>query len=242
MNQGLPRRLHSLSGVVPLGAYVLIHIWVTASIGSSLALYDRQVGFLHGGVLLGLLEIVLVLVPLAYHAVYGIIRSLQPREVEPGSHGYDNDLMLTLQRASGMAVLVFTVLHVWEFRGQTWGGGLPVGSYSTKLVADLSSTTWGIPWIALGYLAGIAATLFHLVAGMTVGRRDGHAYLDAMEHEYGVVGRLLAHGVLDKRIPPLWESRPRHSLLPHLRSAGSAARDRRALLLDARAQPWRSLW
>ena len=48
----------------------------------------------------------------------------------------------------------------------------------------------------------------HLVAGMTVGRRDGHGYLDAMERDHGVVGRLLAHGVLDKRIPPLWESRP----------------------------------
>jgi len=48
----------------------------------------------------------------------------------------------------------------------------------------------------------------HLVAGLTVGRRDGHGYLDAMEREHGVVGRLLAHGVLDKRIPPLWESRP----------------------------------
>jgi glycosyltransferase involved in cell wall biosynthesis len=50
--------------------------------------------------------------------------------------------------------------------------------------------------------------LHHLVAGMTVGRRDGHAYLDLMEREHGVVGRLLGHGVLDKRIPPLWESRP----------------------------------
>jgi len=50
--------------------------------------------------------------------------------------------------------------------------------------------------------------LHHLVAGMTVGRRNGHGYLDAMEREYGVVGRLLAHGVLDKRISPLWESRP----------------------------------
>jgi glycosyltransferase involved in cell wall biosynthesis len=48
----------------------------------------------------------------------------------------------------------------------------------------------------------------HLVAGMTIGRRDGHGYLDAMEREHGVVGRLLAHGVLDKRIAPLWESRP----------------------------------
>jgi glycosyltransferase involved in cell wall biosynthesis len=48
----------------------------------------------------------------------------------------------------------------------------------------------------------------HLVAGMTIGRRDGHGYLDTMEREHGVVGRLLAHGVLDKRIAPLWESRP----------------------------------
>ena len=50
--------------------------------------------------------------------------------------------------------------------------------------------------------------LHHLVAGTTVARRDGHGYLDAMEREHGVVGRLLGHGVLDKRIPPLWESRP----------------------------------
>ena len=50
--------------------------------------------------------------------------------------------------------------------------------------------------------------LHHLVAGLTIGRGDGHGYLDAMEREGGVVGRLLGHGVLDKRIPPLWESRP----------------------------------
>jgi len=50
--------------------------------------------------------------------------------------------------------------------------------------------------------------LHHLVAGVTIGRRDGHGYLDAMEREHGVVGRLLAHGVLDKRLPPLWEARP----------------------------------
>ena len=54
----------------------------------------------------------------------------------------------------------------------------------------------------------------HLVAGMTIGRRDGHGYLDAMEREHGVVGRLLAHGVLDKRIAPLWESRPEDFPLP----------------------------
>ena len=34
--------------------------------------------------------------------------------------------------------------------------------------------------------------LHHLVAGVTIGRGDGHGYLDAMEREHGVVGRLLA--------------------------------------------------
>ena len=50
--------------------------------------------------------------------------------------------------------------------------------------------------------------LHHLVAGLTIGRSDGHSYLAAMEREGGVVGRLLGHAVLDKRIPPLWENRP----------------------------------
>jgi len=69
-------------------------------------------------------------------------------------------------------------------------------------------------WIvdALRRRPGVVAlhdfVLHHLVAGMTIGRRDGHGYLDVMEREHGVVGRLLGHGVLDKRIPPLWESRP----------------------------------
>lgn len=50
--------------------------------------------------------------------------------------------------------------------------------------------------------------LHHLVAGMTIGRRNGPAYLDAMERDSGLAGRLLAHGVLEGRVPPLWESRP----------------------------------
>ena len=49
--------------------------------------------------------------------------------------------------------------------------------------------------------------LHHLVAGMTLARGERDAYLDLMEREHGVAGRLLAYGVMDKRIPALWESR-----------------------------------
>jgi glycosyltransferase involved in cell wall biosynthesis len=50
--------------------------------------------------------------------------------------------------------------------------------------------------------------LHHLVAGITLARGDAAGYLDAMERDYGLAGRLLAYGVLDNRIPPLWETRP----------------------------------
>ena len=50
--------------------------------------------------------------------------------------------------------------------------------------------------------------LHHLVAGLTVSRGDQAAYLAAMEREAGLVGRLLAYGVLEHRIRPVWETRP----------------------------------
>ena len=49
--------------------------------------------------------------------------------------------------------------------------------------------------------------LHHLVAGMTVARDRPDGYLDAMQRESGVVGRLLAHGVVDGLLQPLWEDR-----------------------------------
>ncbi|HEX3806718.1 MAG TPA: glycosyltransferase family 4 protein [Gaiellaceae bacterium] len=69
-------------------------------------------------------------------------------------------------------------------------------------------------WIvdALKKRPGVVAlheyVLHHLVAGMTIGRGDGRGYLDAMERELGVAGRLLGLGVLDNLLPLLWETQP----------------------------------
>jgi glycosyltransferase involved in cell wall biosynthesis len=49
--------------------------------------------------------------------------------------------------------------------------------------------------------------LHHLIAGLTVGRGDGEGYRTAMFRDSGVLGRLLAHGVIDGLVPPLWETR-----------------------------------
>jgi glycosyltransferase involved in cell wall biosynthesis len=50
--------------------------------------------------------------------------------------------------------------------------------------------------------------LHHLVAGLTLARKDVNGYLRAMEREAGLPGRLLALGVVDGCVPPLWSTRP----------------------------------
>jgi glycosyltransferase involved in cell wall biosynthesis len=65
--------------------------------------------------------------------------------------------------------------------------------------------------------------LHHLIAGITIGRGHGRAYLEAMERELGVVGRLLGLGVLDNLLPLLWETQPERfplagSILEHATS------------------------
>ena len=53
--------------------------------------------------------------------------------------------------------------------------------------------------------------LHHLVAGLTLARKDVSGYLRAMERDAGLVGRLLALGVVDGCVPPLWSTRPEDS-------------------------------
>jgi glycosyltransferase involved in cell wall biosynthesis len=71
--------------------------------------------------------------------------------------------------------------------------------------------------------------LHHLVAGLTIGRKDGPAYLAAMERDAGVAGRLLAHGVLDGRVLPPWETRPEEFPL-----AGEVLASATALIVHSR--------
>jgi glycosyltransferase involved in cell wall biosynthesis len=71
--------------------------------------------------------------------------------------------------------------------------------------------------------------LHHLVAGLTIGRKDGPGYLAAMERDAGVAGRLLAHGVLDGRVLPPWETRPEEFPL-----AGEVLSSATALIVHSR--------
>jgi glycosyltransferase involved in cell wall biosynthesis len=91
-----------------------------------------------------------------------------------------------------------------------WGRGAPGGDVALYHVGnDPRHHAWIVEELRRrpGVVVLHDFVLHHLIAGMTVGRGDADAYLDAMQREAGVVGRMLAHGVIDGLLPPAWERR-----------------------------------
>jgi succinate dehydrogenase/fumarate reductase cytochrome b subunit (b558 family) len=156
-------RLHSLSGVLPLGVFLIVHFAINARALQGRAAFDGTLAALRGMPLLGVLELALIGLPLAFHAGYGVVLSFRPRE--PASP-YPRRLG-TLERATGIVALVFIAFHFYELRGPLLWGSLSEADVYPRLAARLSSTTaWGVPAYALFHLVGVAATVFHFATGL----------------------------------------------------------------------------
>ena len=158
------RSAFSLSGVVPLGAFMLIHIAVVASaLGGtrSLAAAQDGVGRMPG---LGFLEVLFVYLPLLVHGSVGLwLAALRAPAASPSPYP---PAIASAMRWTGVALLAFLVLHVVELRIR--GGRfarLDGGGAANALAADLSSTWHGIPWWGLAYLVGGACVAFHFAVG-----------------------------------------------------------------------------
>ena len=66
------RRLHSLTGIVPIGAFLIEHIISNFETVNGPLAYAQQVKFLNSLPLVRVLEWVFIFIPLAFHAGYGV--------------------------------------------------------------------------------------------------------------------------------------------------------------------------
>ena len=71
-NSFLWRRLHSLTGIVPVGLFLLEHFLSNSEAINGVAAYNAQVKFLTGLPFRLGLEIFGIFIPLAFHALYGV--------------------------------------------------------------------------------------------------------------------------------------------------------------------------
>ncbi|MEW8220621.1 MAG: succinate dehydrogenase, partial [Candidatus Thiodiazotropha taylori] len=104
------RRLHSLLGLLPVGGFLIFHLWENSQSRFGQTHYnDQVVGWLQQLNYLTLLEIFLIALPLLFHALYGLV-ILYNGKGNLSVYPWQGNLRYTLQRFSGIAVLLFLLL------------------------------------------------------------------------------------------------------------------------------------
>jgi succinate dehydrogenase / fumarate reductase cytochrome b subunit len=156
------RRLHSLSGVFPIGAYLVAHIFLenTFILGGG-ARFDQLVRFiatLPAPLLLGV-EILFIWGPLLFHSVYGFVRVGQAELTNSLRHDYLGAHLYTLQRLSGVVAFLFVGFHVWTTRVQYYLGRVEI-SYAFMHGQMRDPLVFGI------YVVGVLAAVFHFTNGL----------------------------------------------------------------------------
>ncbi|MFN2383497.1 MAG: succinate dehydrogenase cytochrome b558 subunit [Gemmatimonadota bacterium] len=154
----LLRRLHSLSGLVPIGLYVIIHLGINSFAASGAEVYDGVAEFLESLPYLILIEIPFIWLPILFHALYGVFLHTRG-DGNAFQYAYGHNWLYTLQRWSGLVVLGFIGWHFWQTRLANYLYGVPI---DFRMMADILADP---RWVAF-YVAGLIAVSFHLANGV----------------------------------------------------------------------------
>lgn len=159
------RKLHSLSGIIPVGGFMCFHLWENSNALQGQDRFEEAVGQINHMPYLAVLEWALILLPLAFHAGYGVKLALVSKP-NVRSYPYSRNWMYTLQRTSGLLAFAFILFHLYEYWFQKLSGKLGPEQFYGALCANMSSTMGGVPVIALVYVLGVAACAFHFANGL----------------------------------------------------------------------------
>lgn len=151
------RKLHSLLGVIPVGFFLVQHLFINHFILYGPESFDRAARFMESLPLKIFLETFFIFLPLLYHAIYGLYIAFQAKH-NVGSYGYFRNMMFLLQRVTGIILIIFIAWHVWETRVAAAFGA----QVNTQMMVDILSQ----PVMLAFYIIGVVAASFHLANGM----------------------------------------------------------------------------
>jgi succinate dehydrogenase cytochrome b subunit len=156
----LLRKLHSLSGIVPIGAFLVEHLVSNFEALKGPAAYAAQVKFLNGLPFVRVLEWAFIFLPLLYHGLYGVYIAVRGKS-NVIYYPWSGNWMYQIQRWTGYIAFLYIVQHVW--RQRFTGVMLPEhpGAAFHKVQVELSN-----PWMLAVYAIAIVATCWHFSYGV----------------------------------------------------------------------------
>ena len=157
----LLRRLHSLTGIIPVGAFLFEHILISNSTAiSGPSAYARQVSFLANLPLVFFLELFGIWLPIAYHGLYGFYIWYRG-DSNVGAYPWTGNWMYAAQRWTGGIAFIYIVWHTYTMRFT--GVDLhenPMASFA-KVAHEVQN-----PWLLVFYIVGLIAASWHFAYGI----------------------------------------------------------------------------
>jgi succinate dehydrogenase / fumarate reductase cytochrome b subunit len=159
-NSFLWRRLHSLSGIVPVGAFLVEHFISNAYATNGPHAYATQIKFLNSLPFVDFLEWGLIYLPILYHALYGIYIWARGSS-NLVSYPWTGNWLYSAQRWTGVITFAYMIQHVWflrfrgvrllDYPGAGWG----------KVEHELAH-----PWMIAIYVIAIVCASWHFAYGV----------------------------------------------------------------------------
>ena len=160
------RKLHQLSGIVPLGIFLLEHFYTNSKALDGAAHFNDAVKDLQSIPYILFVEIGGIFIPLIYHAVYGLVITVEARPNNL-NYPYPRNWFYLIQRITGVILFFFIAFHVLNFRfGMIPGlNTISVATHPEDAFRIVSGEFRMIP-IFIIYVIGITATVWHLANGI----------------------------------------------------------------------------
>lgn len=173
-NEFMIRRLHSLSGLIPVGAYMVVHLAANATILNGVEAYQNVVYQIHSlGNLLPLVEWAFIFLPILFHALLGFVfifggKSNLARYQMIGNYRY------AAQRITGILAFLFILWHVFQLNGvihadwfrKSIADPMGLAQFRPYNAASTAARALQNPIVTGLYVIGILSCVFHFANGI----------------------------------------------------------------------------
>jgi succinate dehydrogenase / fumarate reductase, cytochrome b subunit len=159
-NSFLLRRLHSLSGIFPVGAFLVEHFVSNAFATNGPNAYADEVKFLTGIPFLIWVEILFIYIPILFHALYGFYIWYRG-ETNVGEYPFIGNWGYAIQRWTGAIAFFYMLWHTATMR---FMGAHMVGN--PGIAFGKVQMEFQHPWSVAFYTVGILCASVHFSYGL----------------------------------------------------------------------------
>lgn len=153
------RRLHSLSGIIPIGFFLFFHLFENSYVVRGGAeLWWKETGFTRSLPYQVAIEALLLWLPILYHALYGLVITTTAAP-NAASYPYTRNYQYGLQRITGVVAFLFIGFHVLSTRGWFYFTGVET-NYARMHEFMIN------PLYLTAYIIGTLSCVYHLTNGI----------------------------------------------------------------------------